>query len=188
MSSLEGLNNLKTILGDLKIDDNPVLLELNSLSNLNSLNGSIYCENNNALESLEGLTAITGLNGLIKIRYNESLESLSGLQNIQASSILDLTLSNCASLNYCSLDNFCQYLTENIGPSNINSNSSGCNSKIEITSLCEDVSLNSIEAVSPESKLIKMIDIFGQDQQVHRNGILLFYVYDNGTVEKRVIH
>ena len=188
MSSLEGLNSLKTIVGDLKIDDNPVLLELNALSNLNSLNGSIYCQNNIALESLEGLAAITGLNGLIKIRYNESLESLSGLENIDANSILDLTLSNCLSLNYCSLDNFCQYLTENIGPSNINSNSSGCNSEIEITSLCEDVSLNSIENLSPESKLIKMIDIFGQDQQVHRNGILLFYVYDNGTVEKRLIY
>ena len=188
MSSLEGLNSLKTIVGDLKIDDNPILLELNALSNLNSLNGSIYCQGNNALQSLEGLAAITGLNGLIKIRYNESLESLSGLENIDANSILDLTLSNCVSLNYCSLDNFCQYLTENIGPSSINTNNIGCNSEIEVTNICQDISVNLIETVFPEPKLIRMINVFGQDQQLHRNGMLLFYVYDNGEVEKRMIH
>ena len=36
--------------------------------------------------------------------------------------------------------------------------------------------------------LIKMIDVLGREQQEHNKGSLLFYIYDNGMVEKRVIH
>ncbi len=33
--------------------------------------------------------------------------------------------------------------------------------------------------------LIKMIDLFGREQQNHKKGFLLFYIYDNGKVEKK---
>ena len=35
------------------------------------------------------------------------------------------------------------------------------------------------------STLIKMIDILGREQQEHKKGSLLFYIYDNGVVEKK---
>jgi hypothetical protein len=34
--------------------------------------------------------------------------------------------------------------------------------------------------------LIKMIDILGREQKEHKQGTLLFYIYDNGRVEKRL--
>ena len=37
---------------------------------------------------------------------------------------------------------------------------------------------------SQEPLLIKMIDILGREQHIHRDGVLLFYLYDNGRVEK----
>ena len=37
-------------------------------------------------------------------------------------------------------------------------------------------------------KLIKMIDVIGRQHEVHKKGMLLFYVYENGLVEKKVIH
>ena len=36
--------------------------------------------------------------------------------------------------------------------------------------------------------LIKMIDVLGREQEKKNKGMLLFYIYDNGTVEKRVFH
>ncbi len=36
--------------------------------------------------------------------------------------------------------------------------------------------------------LIKMIDVLGREQKEHKKGTLLFYIYDNGQVEKRVTH
>ena len=33
--------------------------------------------------------------------------------------------------------------------------------------------------------LIKMVDILGWEQQEHKKGSLLFYIYDNGNVEKK---
>ena len=43
--------------------------------------------------------------------------------------------------------------------------------------------LNQIEKES-ESKLIKMLDVLGREQSFHQKGQLLFYIYDNGFVEK----
>ena len=37
-------------------------------------------------------------------------------------------------------------------------------------------------------KLIKMVDVFGREQQEHNKGVILFYIYDNGKFEKRVRH
>ena len=40
------------------------------------------------------------------------------------------------------------------------------------------------DAEVQEPLLIKMIDILGREQHIHRDGVLLFYLYDNGRVEK----
>ena len=52
--------------------------------------------------------------------------------------------------------------------------------------ICESESGLSIEESSgKEARLVKMIDVLGKVQNEHLNGMLLFYVYDNGRVEKR---
>lgn len=37
-------------------------------------------------------------------------------------------------------------------------------------------------------KLIRMIDVLGREYKEHKKGNLLFYIYDNGKTEKKVIH
>ena len=49
----------------------------------------------------------------------------------------------------------------------------------------EYVGLTQIEKES-ESKLIKMLDVLGREQSFHQKGQLLFYIYDNGFVEKLI--
>ena len=52
--------------------------------------------------------------------------------------------------------------------------------------ICESESGLSIEESSgKEARLVKMIDVLGKVQNEHLNGVLLFYVFDNGRVEKR---
>ena len=41
------------------------------------------------------------------------------------------------------------------------------------------------EAIDDAQSLIKMIDVLGREQQEHKKGSLLFYIYDNGKVEKK---
>ena len=37
-----------------------------------------------------------------------------------------------------------------------------------------------------QPKLLRMIDILGREQNIHQSGQLLFYIYDNGFVEKLI--
>ena len=47
----------------------------------------------------------------------------------------------------------------------------------------DNVSISEIK--SEELTLVKMVDILGRKQQEHKKGSLLFYIYDNGKVEKK---
>ena len=52
--------------------------------------------------------------------------------------------------------------------------------------ICESESgLGIEETIEKEARLVKMIDVLGKVQNEHLNGMLLFYVYDNGRIEKR---
>ena len=65
-----------------------------------------------------------------------------------------------------------------------------CNGEwIEVEGQCcsecvENVGLN--EMINEEFRLIKMIDILGREQSIHKRGQTLFYIYENGKVEKRI--
>jgi len=50
----------------------------------------------------------------------------------------------------------------------------------------DGIGVNEISGVVPI--LIKMIDVLGREQQEKIKGSLLFYIYDNGKLEKRVVH
>jgi len=55
--------------------------------------------------------------------------------------------------------------------------------------VCEsDVNVNLDEIDSNSPNLVKMIDVLGREQKEHKKGSVLFYIYDNGNVDKKVIH
>ena len=49
----------------------------------------------------------------------------------------------------------------------------------------QNIGLTHIKKES-EPKLIKMLDILGREQSFHQSGQLLFYIYDNGLIEKLI--
>ena len=189
LTYLEGLNALKTINGNLEIEENLTLLDLDALTNLSSIVGEIDISDNQELQNLEGLSSVLSINGPIKIRNNESLLSLSGLDNIEPTSITELTILNSSILSGCSVNSICQYITNSLGPYNIDSNAEGCNSGIQITESC--LGLNVYEnsyLTNQDSKLLKMVDVLGREYKEHKRGMLLFYIYDNGKIEKKLIN
>lgn len=48
--------------------------------------------------------------------------------------------------------------------------------------------LNIPEIKNAQSKLTKMIDVFGREHSVHNHGTLLFYIYEDGKVLKKIIN
>ena len=63
-----------------------------------------------------------------------------------------------------------------------------CINDFDMDGVCDEVDyddgigIDDIE--SQEPLLIRMIDILGREQHIHADGVLLFYLYDNGKVEK----
>ena len=47
----------------------------------------------------------------------------------------------------------------------------------------DNVSISEIK--SEDCTLVKMVDVLGRKQQEHKKGSILFYIYDNGKVEKK---
>ena len=60
---------------------------------------------------------------------------------------------------------------------------------IDNDGICNDVDYDDgigIAEIEKQNKLIKMIDVLGRDQKEHKKGFLLFYIYENGKVLKRI--
>ena len=69
---------------------------------------------------------------------------------------------------------------------------SSCINDFDLDGECDEIDyddgigINEVEAEG--AQLIKMIDVLGRKYKEHNKGMLLFYIYKNGKVEKRVIH
>ena len=67
-----------------------------------------------------------------------------------------------------------------------------CINDIDVDGECDEVDYDDgigIDEVDEDVlHLIKMIDVLGREQKEHKKGMFLFYIYENGKVEKRVIH
>lgn len=113
LTSLQGLDNLITITGRLRIYDSPGLLNLNGLDNLSSLGGlwAINC----GLTSLSGMMNVHALPEGISIQFNDNLTNLNGLENLTSVS-KDLRIRhNDNLLNISSLSNVTNWsLTEEV--------------------------------------------------------------------------
>ena len=58
------------------------------------------------------------------------------------------------------------------------------NLDLNVEEICKLDDLNLVEINLPKRKLIKIIDILGKEYITPPNGKILFYLYDNGEVEK----
>jgi hypothetical protein len=82
ITNVDGLNQLTSVLGTLKISYNNNLISLSGLSNLNTIAWNFYMETNPNLESLMGLNNLTTIAGDFQINVNNGLTNLIGLENL----------------------------------------------------------------------------------------------------------
>ncbi|WP_299433071.1 hypothetical protein [uncultured Aquimarina sp.] len=81
--SLNGLENLTTVLEDLELENNPLLASITSLSGVSGSVGDLKVINSN-LTDLNGLQNITSVNEDLELDDNASLIDISALSNISS--------------------------------------------------------------------------------------------------------
>jgi hypothetical protein len=86
LQNLEGINNLEVVSGTITITNNQMLRDISALANLSSIGNSIIIMNNNWLTTLNGLQNITEINGSLYLESGNEADStfsnLSGLENL----------------------------------------------------------------------------------------------------------
>ncbi len=136
INSLSGLGKLNKIGGYLRFDENNSLPNLMGLTNLDSIGGNLIISSNNSLINLSGLENVSFIGGSIRIFANDSLISLTGLDNVEAESINDIYIQWNESLENCSVQSICDFLSSPYGAVDIVSNATGCNNPPEIANSC----------------------------------------------------
>jgi hypothetical protein len=79
-----GINNLKSIGGNLAIYENKSLKNLRGLENLTTIGGCLSIKKNTSLSSLDGLHNLTSIKECLDISENRSLANLTSLQNLNS--------------------------------------------------------------------------------------------------------
>ncbi|MBN2716843.1 MAG: hypothetical protein JXX14_13410, partial [Deltaproteobacteria bacterium] len=80
--AFSGLENLRSVGGDLRIVDNTNLIKLGSLQNLERVRGGLYISNHKYLENIDEFASLQGSIGSLYVSNNDALQSLSGLENV----------------------------------------------------------------------------------------------------------
>ena len=70
---------------------------------------------------------------------------------------------------------------DDVNPDQIDSDNDGQGDACDYD---DGVGIDVLESTKPI--LIKMIDVLGRTQQEHIEGTLLFYIYNNGKIEKKI--
>jgi hypothetical protein len=99
LSSLNGLNNLKTILGELiigysELGGNPGLTNMMGLNNLTSVSGGITIMLNSGLLNLSGLDSLSSVGEEFQISGNERLINLQGITSLNYAGSLDISAND----------------------------------------------------------------------------------------------
>jgi hypothetical protein len=85
LAELDGFSELASIGGGLYIRENPVLTTLDGLSKLDSVGGAFWLLENHALTSLDGLEGLRSVGGEVDISFNGAftdVDALSGLRSV----------------------------------------------------------------------------------------------------------
>ncbi|MCB0622765.1 MAG: T9SS type A sorting domain-containing protein [Saprospiraceae bacterium] len=84
LPNLSGLDSLQFIGGDLGIHFNPALTGLGALSGLQWIGGGLFIEGNGSLHDLSGLQGIDTLGGPLWVSSNDALIDLAGLDDLHS--------------------------------------------------------------------------------------------------------
>jgi hypothetical protein len=186
LTTIIGFEQIDTLLEGLYIDDNFALSNLNGFSSLQYIGSDLEIRDNAQLQSLSGLINLKTVEGELEIGKNPILTSLSGLDSVIPNLIESLNIYQCDSLSYCALDNICEYIDQQYGISTIYDNNTNCNSILDISNDCNTLTNSNIENVIKIKNIVKIIDVLGRESEQLKNQPL-FYIYDDGTVEKRIV-
>jgi len=121
----------------------PNITNLTGLDNVTSIGGNLTIDYTGLIR-LTGLEDLTSIGGYLNIDDNYHLTTLSGLDNIEASSITDLTIFWNQSLSTCAVQSVCEYLASPNGNVNINYNASGCAYQYQVMETCETVAVDEV--------------------------------------------
>ncbi len=127
------------ILGNICISEQSPgsITNLNGLSQITTVGGGLKISDNNTLTNLSGLNNITSIGDSLMITNNSNLTDLSGMENLNPSSISYLTIMNNTLLSACNIENICSYVTfADTGTLSLSGNSTACNTATEITASC----------------------------------------------------
>ncbi|KAA3622738.1 MAG: T9SS C-terminal target domain-containing protein, partial [Bacteroidetes bacterium] len=97
LNSLEGLNHLTMVEGNVYIGQNPSLTSLTALHNLQTVEGQLYIGQNPQLLNLSGLEELSGL-GSLSVGYNDNLLDINGLIGITRTEKGSCTIRDNSSL------------------------------------------------------------------------------------------
>lgn len=140
LPSLTGLNSLTQVGGLMTIGANAILTDVNGLSNLSSIGGWLAIQVNPQLQDLAGFGNLSQVGEDIYIVNNAVLSNISGLQNASfvPTNGSGLTIANNPMLSLCSLPNFCVYLVNDplTHPRVINGNLGDCITEQAVQSAC----------------------------------------------------
>ncbi|MBI9104977.1 MAG: hypothetical protein JEY99_21355 [Spirochaetales bacterium] len=98
---ITGFDKLDTVIGDLGINSNSALVDIdgfNGTAQLQLVGGQIFVDNNSLLEDLDGFAGLVSLGGDLTISDNPVLSSIGGLSGLTGSLPASLYLDNNDSL------------------------------------------------------------------------------------------
>jgi hypothetical protein len=194
LTGLAGLGGIASAGGTLEISYHDALISLTGLEGLTSIGANLWIYDNTTLASLLSLEGVTSVGGDFYIDNNDALTSLEGLDNIDANSIINITVIDNMQLSSCDVQCICDYLAAPNGEILIENNATGCNSLDEVEEACGTTDINthlnvknitcfpnpftttvvlSVELQKPEKVSFSIYDNLGQliQKQVEENNI-----------------
>jgi len=135
LKNLQGLEGARYA-SDFVVSRNDSLINLTGLTNLNYVLGRISFSQNDLLNSLTGLENLITVNGYVVIGSNKILTSLSGIDNIDPNFLVNIFIEDNYQLSHCNVQSICDYLSDPQASSNIEYNTSGCNTRYEVETAC----------------------------------------------------
>jgi hypothetical protein len=142
LTNLTGLGAVTSVGGTLEISYHEALISLTGLEGLTTIGAHIWIYDNTSLTSLLSLEGVTSVGGTFWISNNDALTSLEGLDNIDANSIVDITVIDHMQLSNCDVQSICDYLADPNGEIFIENNAPGCNSVDEVEEACGTTDIN----------------------------------------------
>ena len=145
--SLDASATSSSVVGNLNINNNPALLNLNFLNNINVISCATLNISSMPISSLASLTSLTSV-GTIQITGNTNLTDISALNNINIGNITSLLISVNPMLSTCAVDWVCDYLATSSPNVAISGNATGCESVAAVNTACAALSTSVFDLAS----------------------------------------